>query len=749
LQCELARARALLAASTALDAPSPALGAIRLRPDQVETVHRVRVHLGRDGGCLLADAVGTGKTFVALAAAREWARPLIVVPASLRSTWQQAARRADVGCTFATHEALSRGGNIDEDFDGIVVDESHRFRPASRRYAALARLVTRAPLLMLSATPMQNRARELAAQLALFLGELAYALEPAQLTRWVVRSAPQVELPIPRVVPPQWLPVEADDSDVLRAILALPPPPRAADAGDGGVLLKLSLVRAWASSRAALVATVRRRRRTLAAIEQCHQERRLPTTRELRSWTASGDVQLGFPSLLASSAVGEERWAALGHAIQAERSALEALVRTIDVAGDVDTMRVGALSAVRRAHAGESILAFSEFRSTVHAFWLALRTAPGIGMLSASEARIASGRVTRDELLARFAPRAQGARTPAAHERVTLLLTTDLLSEGVNLQDASVVVHLDLPWNPARLAQRVGRIRRPGGADAVASYLMSPPARAALLLQAETRLRAKLARAERTIGRSVGVLPVLRASGPAAAPDNGDDALGESAAVAWSAAEIRGEIARRLAAWRSKSGADPPPLRDERIIVAVRAPCTGWIALLDDGRLVAHADREGFRTPGDSPAAILRALELAAGAPRGVCQIERDEAVRALTEWIARDWARRSSGLGAVETPVRRRVRRAIDDALRSAPRHRRAEIMRCVSALRDPLSGPLPLGVERALEALAAERAARTDWLARAAAVVARSRTDRTSAGDRAPSGYRVLILFGGEAGQ
>jgi hypothetical protein len=74
---------------------------------------------------------------------------------------------------------------------------------------------------------------------------------------------------------------------------------------------------------------------------------------------------------------------------------------------------------------------------------------------------------------------------------------------------------------------------------------------------------------------------------------------------------------------------------------------------------------------------------------------------------------------------------------------------MRCVSALRDPLSGPLPLGVERALEALAAERAARTDWLARAAAVVARSRTDRTSAGDRAPSGYRVLILFGGEAGQ
>ena len=43
---------------------------------------------------------------------------------------------------------------------------------------------------------------------------------------------------------------------------------------------------------------------------------------------------------------------------------------------------------------------------------------------------------------------------------MTLLLTTDLASEGVNLQDASVVVHLDLPWTAARLEQRVGRVAR-------------------------------------------------------------------------------------------------------------------------------------------------------------------------------------------------------------------------------------------------------------------------------------------------
>src|SRR5215207_11656655 len=94
----LQHTRALFARSAAVEIPSPALGSIVLRLDQVETVRRVRAHLRRDGGALLADDVGTGKTYMALAVAREWNRPLIVAPASLRTTWEQAARRAVVHC---------------------------------------------------------------------------------------------------------------------------------------------------------------------------------------------------------------------------------------------------------------------------------------------------------------------------------------------------------------------------------------------------------------------------------------------------------------------------------------------------------------------------------------------------------------------------------------------------------------------------------------------------------------------------
>ena len=99
--------------------------------------------------------------------------------------------------------------------------------------------------------------------------------------------------------------------------------------------------------------------------------------------------------------------------------------------------------------------------------------------------------MSRDVVLAQFTPAAAGAREVGAASRIDLLITTDLLSEGLNLQRASVVVHLDLPWNPARLDQRVGRVLRFGSThERVHVYALAPPASADRLLQLERRLRA-------------------------------------------------------------------------------------------------------------------------------------------------------------------------------------------------------------------------------------------------------------------
>ena len=74
------------------------------------------------------------------------------------------------------------------------------------------------------------------------------------------------------------------------------------------------------------------------------------------------------------------------------------------------------------------------------------------------------------------------------------MITTDLLSEGVNLQGASVIVHLDVPWTPAGLEQRVGRAARMGSRHAcVHVHGIAPPAAAERLLTLERRLARKRA----------------------------------------------------------------------------------------------------------------------------------------------------------------------------------------------------------------------------------------------------------------
>ena len=61
-----------------------------------------------------------------------------------------------------------------------------------------------------------------------------------------------------------------------------------------------------------------------------------------------------------------------------------------------------------------------------------------------------------------FAPRSTEAPPRHDDDLYDILVTTDVLAEGVNLQQARHIINYDLPWNPMRLVQRHGRIDRIG-----------------------------------------------------------------------------------------------------------------------------------------------------------------------------------------------------------------------------------------------------------------------------------------------
>ncbi len=105
----------------------------------------------------------------------------------------------------------------------------------------------------------------------------------------------------------------------------------------------------------------------------------------------------------------------------------------------------------------------------------------------------------RARVLAGFAPETAG--TPYSDNLYDLLFTTDVLSEGVNLQQAGRVVNYDLPWNPMRVVQRHGRIDRIGSPHRrIVLDCFFPARRLEELLDLEQRLHRKLAMADAAVG---------------------------------------------------------------------------------------------------------------------------------------------------------------------------------------------------------------------------------------------------------
>jgi hypothetical protein len=67
----------------------------------------------------------------------------------------------------------------------------------------------------------------------------------------------------------------------------------------------------------------------------------------------------------------------------------------------------------------------------------------------------------RLSIIRRFAPNAQGRPRRSRKDDLDILIATDAIAEGLDLQDATVLVNYDLHWTPLRLIQRVGRVDRP------------------------------------------------------------------------------------------------------------------------------------------------------------------------------------------------------------------------------------------------------------------------------------------------
>jgi SNF2 family DNA or RNA helicase len=401
---------------------------------QVETV--LKVLRGLRGRALLADEVGLGKTVEAGMVIKEMLlrgaarRVLILVPSALVGQWTEELR-AKFGVDARSTEdgqvrsdgALWRGPGVvvasmhwaklernapavaQEAWDLVVVDEAHHVKNRTTAGWRLVNQLQSRHLLLLTATPVETDLEELYNLITLLKpGQLA---TPAEFKR--------------RFVDPHD-PLAPLNRDALRALL-------------GEVMVRNT------RARAGLVVELPPRFARTVIVP--------PHEREAALYAAVLAI-VRRPGVRSQSArflleaAGSSPHAVL-HALRGELGELADDVRAPAEAAAGAWSKAGALAEILAEDRGKAVV-FTRFGATLDALAEVLR---GRGI---AFARFAGGMsaAEKDEAVARF------------RDEVPVLLATEVGGEGRNLQFANVVINVDLPWNPMKIEQRIGRVHRIG-----------------------------------------------------------------------------------------------------------------------------------------------------------------------------------------------------------------------------------------------------------------------------------------------
>jgi superfamily II DNA or RNA helicase len=607
--------RALLAADTPPGSLQSIRGAdIDVMPHQLEPVLAILCGLG--ARLLIADEVGLGKTIQAAIVVSEllWRghaeRVLVLVPSGLRWQWAaEFAARFGIEAHVASAAALRRQmaalpvgvnpwlmervavASIDYvkrpevlaavaavRWDIVIVDEAHASAGDSDRRGAVDALASRAPyVLLLTATPHNGDRRAFVS-----LCDLGGVGDNGRLlvfrrTRASIRTAAV------RCVHSLFVRPSRDETR-MHAMLAAYTGAICAERSDAwlamAVLHKRALSGAWALAR-----SVERR---LEALARPDREPAAAEQMLLPLWDRDGEY---------SHADDVPMWPVGVGLADAERDAR--MLRALLACARAASARESKLAALHRLlrRAKEPAVVFTEYRDTLVHVQRALDR----------PATVLHGGLTADE-------RSRALEDFAAGRR-SVLLATDAGGEGLNLHHASrLVVNLELPWNPMRLEQRIGRVDRIGQRKRVhAFHLIAAGTGETRIAE---RLRSRIAQAHADLAgnggfgaeeeRTIAQLAIL-----GAAPD---DAPTESAGLSAAA-----DGARTDGANLSTAGSGTPTERVSPLDVALHFPDLDSEARREADRLASvRTLTSGAITLDEHQVAERGVLAMSARAPFGI-----------------------------------------------------------------------------------------------------------------------------------
>ena len=150
-----------------------------------------------------------------------------------------------------------------------------------------------------------------------------------------------------------------------------------------------------------------------------------------------------------------------------------------------------------QTHPKEKVIIFTQFADTVRYLKAAL-AARGISQIEA----VTGNSADPTGMAWRFSPVSNDKRDRvSAENELRVLISTDILSEGQNLQDCAIVVNYDLPWAIIRLVQRAGRVDRIGQtAEQISCYSFLPADGVERIINLRGRVRERLRQNSEIVG---------------------------------------------------------------------------------------------------------------------------------------------------------------------------------------------------------------------------------------------------------
>ena len=204
------------------------------------------------------------------------------------------------------------------------------------------------------------------------------------------------------------------------------------------------------------------------------------------------------------------RWAT---DLEQDKATLSAMLERVE---DITAERDGKLHEIKQAirdkvakptrdrdgHPNPKMLVFTTFKDTALYLYknlaeLAEELGLNMAVISGDETHATAGPSDFNSILTNFAPVARQRRDADAGHDIDLLIATDCISEGQNLQDCDTMLNYDIHWNPVRLVQRFGRIDRIGSrSEAVRMVNYWPTADMDAYLRLQSRVQARMALAD-------------------------------------------------------------------------------------------------------------------------------------------------------------------------------------------------------------------------------------------------------------